>query len=174
MKSKAALLLVVGSICACVRMTPVDEYVVLKHKLIEADVEEIRRISKQVEEQNDNNPGPDSRIRVALLLCSPQRSEEELIRARQILGDVLSFSSALSPSVEDFIEINRREIDQRLSAIKTIRENAELVESLEDERTRLRSEIESLQQSLAETNKKIKALKKIEESIDRPNKLEVP
>ncbi len=174
MKRKATVLCLVGSLVACVHMTSVDEYVVLKHTLIESTSEEVDTSSKFIEEQNDSNPSLDSQIRLALVLSSPHASEEKLTRARRIFDNVLTFSSALSPAVRDFVDLNRREINQRLSLIEKSKESARLIENLEVQRSRMQDEIKLLQQDLADTNKKIKALKTIEEAIDRSKKLEMP
>ncbi len=174
MKNKAITLYLVGSVLACVHVTSVDEYVVLKHRLAGGDQADIVDLSKRVEDQNDTDPSLDSQIRLALVLSSPREREEQLLRARRILDNVLTFSSALSPPVRDFVDLNRREVNERILAMEKIRENKELIDALETQRAIMQHEIDSLQQDLAETNEKIKALKTIEESIDRTKKSEMP
>lgn len=152
---------------ACVHEPPsaLDDYVMMQ-----------RRSMSMPEAQwpagtaGDHGPNAqDIRIRRALLRASPGRSVEDLALARDSLKQILTGEDAPhSAALRDYLVLTLRMVEQRIALRSESDAAQERVRSLEAQLSATQLRLQELDQARAEAEQKLRALTKIEKSIERP------
>ena len=152
---------------ACVHEPPsaLDDYVMMQRRSMSMD-------EAQWPAGNADAHGPgeqDNRIRRALLRASPGRSVEDLAVARDSLKQILTAEDAPhSAALRDYLVLTLRMVEQRLSLQSESDFANERVRALEAQLSATQLRLQELEQARAEAEQKLRALTKIEKSIERP------
>lgn len=150
----------------------VQSYVVLADVLRRTDAEGRHPIFQHAFRAYQNNPTPDTRVRLALVLTETQRTAAELSVARDLYLDVVNDPRPMPPLVRKYAQTRLHEVDQRLALHEEIaalnREIAAAREAARDsERSAKATErrLRSVEAALAEANAKLQAVMNIEKDI---------
>jgi len=144
-------------------------YVSLKRQAADSDETQWRVLYDDAKA----NPGisaRERRLRLALLLGAPNRPEPDRKEAERLLEALLSDDGgggSLSASMKDLLVVSKHEIVKRGRLVERMKQ----LEARQDE---LETDVNRLEEELAEAIKKIQALTKIEKSIERPKNSEAP
>ncbi|MDH3638857.1 MAG: hypothetical protein OES09_10415 [Gammaproteobacteria bacterium] len=143
------------------------QFLSLKRRAAEA-VETEWRVLYDDAKANPSISARDRRIRLALLLGAPHRPEPDWKQAERLLDLLLSGDeSDWSESMRDLLAVTKHEIVRRGKLVDRVKQ-------LHSQRNELETNVERLEQDLAEATEKIQALTNIEQSIERPKGSETP
>ncbi len=157
----------------CAHQEPVSEYLSWQRELVGVDAKQWQQLRDQAAYVQQTEPSTDNQVRLALVLSTYGRSAADLSEAKQLMEGLLLNPGELSPATRDFLEVRLDEVQRRLTHETNRQSTDERIEELEKERDALRNEAELLGRELEEAQTKLRALTRIEQSIEHPKRGEM-
>ena len=150
-----------------------EQYIDEMYRLANGDPATQAEIFADSEAAATLTPDTSSRLRLALVLATPNHAESDAERAQDIFRDLLSQTELMTPAEISLATIHLREVERRLSLEREaarLRAEASRAASteqraIEQRIARVEAENRTLREALAEAEDKLEAITTIERSI---------
>ncbi len=150
----------------------VEEYLSYQSELQKLSDRELNQEHDKIATRHASQPGPETRLYLALILAQSDHEESNLQSAKSHLREILDSEDSLPDNIAAFTRLKLMHINSLLRQQKLVNNQQEKITNLKKELSKSReqldnsdSKIKELQHRLEEANDKIRALTNIEKDL---------